>query len=250
MPLAVDLVTIGAPQEDTARAFYEAVLPDAALASPEAGVLAAGLGADPAGSGFRGHVLSAVVERPAEVRALLEIAVAAGASVVRPPRKRIFGEFTAVFRAPDGSVWKLAASGKRDSGPVTGVPKPAEIAVYLGVARPKATAAFYRALGMVVDHDYGDTFTDFTVTGGRWRLGLLPRAALAKDVGVDPHGTGFPALVLTHTAASRADVDTLLATAASSGGQITAPAAESDRGDYAGHFTDPDGTRWTTSCGF
>ncbi|MEU0581924.1 hypothetical protein ABZ465_32540 [Streptomyces griseoincarnatus] len=67
---------------------------------------------------------------------------------------------------------------------------------------------------MSVDRDYGDKFTDFTVADGVCRLGLLPRKALAKDAGVDDHGDGFPGVVLTHTAATRDDVDTLLTAAA------------------------------------
>lgn len=101
---------------------------------------------------------------------------------------------------------------------------------------------------MSVDHDYGDKFIDFTVADGGCRLGLLPRKALAKDVGVDEHGDGFSALVLTHTAASRADVDALLAAADSAGGRVTAAATQTDQGDYAGHFADPDGYHWRVAA--
>ena len=77
--------------------------------------------------------------------------------------------------------------------------------------------------------------------------GPLPRKALAKDAGVDEDGGGFSALVLTHTVASRDDVDTLLAAAGRAGGRTTGAATRSGQGDYAGHFTDPDGYRWSVT---
>ncbi|MGV9743568.1 VOC family protein [Rhodococcus zopfii] len=42
----------------------------------------------------------------------------------------------------------------------------------------------------------------------------------------------------------RDDVDALLAAACSAGGRITAPAASTGQGEYAGRFTDPDGHHW------
>ncbi len=268
MPLSVDLITLGVPQVEAARDFYTAAFSATAAATGGGGhtaavdlhgtgrlalhpvdALATGCGTTPAASGFRGYVLSAIVGRPAEVRALLQSATGNGATVVKPARKQLFGEFTAVYQAPDGAVWKLAAASKKDTHPVPGPPKPAETAVYLGVAKPTASKAFYERLGMSVRHDYGDRFIDFTVTsGGRCRLGLLPRGGLAKDAGVGEHGDGFSALVLTHTAASRDEVDALLAAAASAGGRITAAAARTGQGDYAGRFTDPDGFHWSIAA--
>ncbi|MBE1533186.1 VOC family protein [Actinomadura algeriensis] len=260
MTLSLDIISLGAPQVEAARAFYASAFSTTAtgddrtadldlhgtgrLALHQIDALAGDAGTDPATTGFRGHVLSAIVRRPAEVKALLDAATAGGATVVKPAKKALFGEFTAVFRGPDGAVWKLAAATKKDTAPVADPPRPTETAVYLGVIEPTASKAFYEKLGMNVEHDYGDKFIDFAVTGGASRLGLLTRKALAKDVGVDEHGDGFSALVLTHSAASRDEVDALLAAAHSAGGRITAPAARTDRGAYAGRFTDPDGHHW------
>ncbi|MEU8038448.1 VOC family protein [Streptosporangium sp. NPDC049078] len=260
MPLSVDIVTLGVPQVGAARTFYTSAFSATAtendhtasldlhgtgrLALRPIDALAADSGTAPETSGFRGYVLSSIVNRPAEVRTLLDAATAKGATVVKPPKKQLFGEFSAAYRAPDGAVWKLAAASKKDTGPVPDPPKPTETAVYLGVADPTASRAFYEALGMSVNHDYGDKFLDFVIADGVCRLGLLPRKALAKDAGVDEHGDGFSALVLTHIAASRDDVDALLAAAGSAGGRVTAAAARTDRGDYAGHCTDPDGYHW------
>lgn len=157
-----------------------------------------------------------------------------------PLRKK----FAAVYRAPDGAVWKLAAAAKKDARPVRTPVKPTETAIYLGVTRPKASKIFYEALGMSVDRDYGDKFVDFTIAPGGCRLGLLPRRAPAKDAGVDELGRGFSAVVLTHTAGCRDDVDALLKAADSAGGRVAVAATPTEHGDYAGHFTDPESYHW------
>jgi uncharacterized glyoxalase superfamily protein PhnB len=244
MALSLDIITLGVPQVEAARGFYSSLYSaelvgdgptsgldlggTGRLALEPVDALAAVVGAEPASAGFRGYVLSTIVERPSEVRALLDAAAGRGATVVKPAKKEFFGEFTGVHRAPDGAVWKLAAAGKKDTPPVPEPPQPTETAVYLGVAAPKASRAFYEALGMGVRHDYGDKYIDFDAAVGAGRLGLLTRKAL----------------VLTHIATSREDVDALLAAAAESGGRITAPAATTGEGTYTGHFTDPDGYHW------
>lgn len=256
MRLTLDTITLGVPQVTAARDFYAELLapaggngdtvelPSGRLAFREIDALAADLGTARTGSGFRGYALGAIVPRPGEVDLLLQSAVRHGATVVKPAKKQLFGEFTAVFEAPDGAVWKLAAASAKDAGPVSSTPEPTETAVYLGVASPTSTKSFYEALGMSVEHDYGNKFIDFTVTAGSCRLGLLPRKGLAKDVGVAERGEGFGALALTHTAASPEEVDALLAAAAALGARTVAGAAGADRGDYAGYFTDPGGYHW------
>lgn len=263
--LSLDVITLGVPEVDAARDFYTAALSptsteggDAApldlhgtgrLALRPIEALAAEADTDPGCAGFRGYVLSLIVERPSEVTALLDIAAASGATVIRPARRRLFGEFAAVHEAPDGTVWKLAAASKRDDGPVRSHPKPTETAIYLGVAKPAASKAFYEALGMSADRSYGDKFVDFTVTDGACRLGVLPRKALTKDTGVDGWGDGFSAAVLAHAAASRDEVDALLAAAESAGGRITVAPTRTDDGGYTGRFTDPDGYHWRITAG-
>lgn len=259
MALALDVITLGVPRVEAARAFYTSVfspttvsdgrVPDldlhgtGQLALRQIDALAADAGTPPATAGFRGHVLSSIVKQPSDVKALLDAATASGATVVKPAKKELFGEFTAVYQAPDGAIWKLAAASKKDTV-IGDPPKPTETAIYLGVAKPTASKAFYEALGMKTNHDYGDKFVDFAITGGVCRLGLLPRKGLAKDAGVDEHGDGFSAVVLTHVAASRVEVDALLAAADSAGGRVTVAATDVGEGDYAGHFTDPDGYHW------
>ncbi|MFF2850152.1 VOC family protein [Streptomyces sp. NPDC058001] len=262
MALTLDIITIGVPQVAAARAFYASTFSAEATGTDDghtAGLdlhgtgqldlrqieaLATDSATTPATSGFRGYVLSSIVTRPAEVKALLDAAAEHGATVVKPAKKEFFGEFAAVYRAPDGAVWKLAAATKKDKDPVPDPPKPTETAVFLGVAEPKASKVFYEALGMRVDRDYGDKFIDFTIADGVCRLGLLPHKALAKDAGVDDQGDGFSALVLTHTATSRTEIDNLVATATSAGAHITTPPTETPQGTYTAHFTTPDNHHW------
>ena len=260
MALSLDSITLGAPDHRAARAFYTSAFAPATtgddldlhgtgrLTLRQIDELAGEAGTDPATSGFRGFVLSAIVDQPDEVIGLLDLATANGATVVRPAKKKLFGEFTAVYRAPDGTVWKLAAATKKNTAPVATPIKPGETAIYLGVTRPKASKTFYEALGMRADRDYGDTFVDFTITPGVGRLGLLARRALAKDAGVDEHGDGFSAVVLTHTAASRGELDSLLEAADAAGGRIVIPATCTDDGGHVGRFTDPDGFHWTITA--
>ncbi|WP_226355263.1 MULTISPECIES: VOC family protein [unclassified Pseudonocardia] len=256
MALSLDIITLGAAHPQTANAFYTAAFSPTTtgdgldlhgtgrLTFRPVGELAGETGTDPATSGFRGYVLSAIVNQPDEVEALLDLAIANGATVVKPAKKKLFGEFTAVYRAPDGALWKLAAATKKNTRPVPDPIAPTETAIYLGVTKPTASKTFYEALGMRVERDYGDTFIDFTITHGVCRLGLLPRKALAKDAGVDAHGDGFSAAMLTHTAASRDDLDGLLKAADAAGGTVTAPATRTDEGDHVARLTDPDGFHW------
>lgn len=162
MPLSVDIITLGVPEVAGARAFYASAFSvtttDARhdanldlhgtgqLALHQIGALAAACGTEPATSGFRGYVLSSIVEHPAQVKDLLEAAAADGATVIKPAKKQLFGEFTAVYQAPDGAVWKLAAASKKDRVSTSDTLKPTETAVYLGVAKPKASKVFYEAL--------------------------------------------------------------------------------------------------------
>ncbi len=64
----------------------------------------------PAGEpgGFRGVTLAINLGSPAEVDAAMQAAVAAGASVVKPPQKVFWGGYSGYFADPDGHLWELA----------------------------------------------------------------------------------------------------------------------------------------------
>lgn len=91
-------------------------------------------------SGFRGFTLSLVVAQPGNVDALFTAAVDAGATVLKPAAKSLWG-YGGVVRAPDGTVWQIATSAKKDTAPVTRDVD--EIVLLLGVEDVKATKRFY-----------------------------------------------------------------------------------------------------------
>src|SRR5262245_25003234 len=65
-------------------------------------------------SGFRGFSISLVVSQPSTVHALVDAAVAGGATTLKPAAKSFWG-VGGVVRAPDGTIWKIATSAKKDT---------------------------------------------------------------------------------------------------------------------------------------
>jgi len=72
-------------------------------------------------------------------------------------------------------------------------------------------------------------------------LALHPRTALAEDVGVDPHGSGFSGLTLSYNARSENEVNEVMAKVKSLGATIVKPAQKVYWGGYSGYFKDLDG---------
>ena len=194
------------------------------------------------GTAYQRSVLTYILPGPTDVRAVMDAAAAHGADIFKPAKKALFGSFSGSFMAPDGTVWKLAAAGK-DTGTPEGAARPTETTVILGVREPKASKAFYAALGMSVDRDYGNKYIDFVPADGASRLCLMQEPVLAKDVGAgDPH-VGTSAVTLTHHAASPAEAERIVSAAVSGGGT---QAGHQDPGSAA--ITDPDGHRWLISA--
>jgi len=161
-------------------------------------------------SGFRAFTLSLVVSQPANVDALIGSALDAGATEIKPAKKGFWG-YGGVLRAPDGAIWKIATSSKKDSGPASR--KVDEFILLLGVADVRATKAFYAGRGVSVAKSFGSKYVQFD-TGPTVTLALYGRKALAKDAGVDETGSGSMRLVI---------------------------------GADTGAFTDPEGFLWETA---
>ena len=70
--------------------------------------LAADAGISTEGSGFSGVTLAHNVRTPQEVDALLEVAVAAGATLVKPPGDTSWGGYSGYFADPDHYLWEIA----------------------------------------------------------------------------------------------------------------------------------------------
>jgi predicted lactoylglutathione lyase len=135
-------------------------------------------------TGFRGFTLSLVVSQPANVEELVEAALHAGATPLKPVSKSLWGYGGAV-RAPDGTIWKVATSSKKNR-----VPDSREfdqIVLLLGVGDVLASKRFYVDKGLTVAKSFARTYVEFATTGVK--LALYKHKALAKDAGVPADGT-------------------------------------------------------------
>ena len=159
-------------------------------------------------TGFRGFTLSLTVSQPATVSGFIDAALDAGATTLKPAAKSVWG-FGGVVQAPDGTIWKVATSAKKDTGPVTR--QVDEVVLLLGVADVAASKRFYVDQGLAVAKSFGRMYVEFAAGSSPVKLGLYRHRALAKDAGVPPEGTGSHRLVI---------------------------------GGDAGSFTDPDGFTW------
>ncbi|GAA1303889.1 glyoxalase [Streptomyces sanglieri] len=160
-------------------------------------------------TGFRGFTLALTVSRPATVDSLIDAALDAGATSLKPAAKSLWG-YGGVVQAPDGTIWKVATSAKKDTGPATR--QIDEIVLLLGVADVVASKRFYVGQGLAVAKSFSRMYVEFAAGESPVKLALYRRRALAKDLGVPPEGTGTHGLVI--------------------GGAASGP------------FTDPDGFAW------
>jgi predicted lactoylglutathione lyase len=156
-------------------------------------------------TGFRGFTLALTVSRPATVDGFLGAAVDAGATVLKPAAKSLWG-YGGVVQAPDGTIWKVATSAKKDTGPATH--EIDEIVLLLGVEDVKASKQFYIGRGLTVARSFGGKYAEFASgESSPVKLALYKRRGLAKDLGVPADGTGSHRIVLGSTAGSFTDPD-------------------------------------------
>ena len=162
-------------------------------------------------TGFRGFTLSLVVSQPATVDGFMNAAIDAGATAVKPATKSIWG-YGGTLQAPDGTIWTIASSSKKDTGPATR--EIDDIVLQLGVTDVAASKQFYVDRGFAVARSYGRRYVELATSSSPVKLALLKRPALAKAAGVAPDGTGSHRIVI---------------------------------GSDAGPFTDPDGFAWEST---
>jgi uncharacterized glyoxalase superfamily protein PhnB len=162
-------------------------------------------------TGFRGFTLSVTVARPATVKGFVDSALEAGATALKPVTKSFWG-YGGVVQAPDGAIWKVATSNKKDAGPATR--EIDDIILLLGVADVAASKRFYADHGVGVAKSFGRKYVEFATPGSAVKFALYGRRALAKDAGVPEDGSGSHRLAIN--------------------------------GD-SGAFTDPDGFAWETA---
>jgi catechol 2,3-dioxygenase-like lactoylglutathione lyase family enzyme len=203
---SIESVTLEVPDPAAAGAFYRAAFglsaQHLALRTSEAPT-----------SGFRAFTMSLVAAQPATVDALFGAALDAGATPLKPVKKGLWG-YGGVVQAPDGTIWKVATSSKKNSGPATR--QIDDIVLLLGVADVAASKRFYVDHGLTVAKSFGRKYVEFATTASPVKLALYGRRALAKDAGVAPEGTGSHRVVVTSDAGPFTDPDGFAWEAASS----------------------------------
>jgi hypothetical protein len=195
---SIESLTLDVPDPAVASAFYADAFGVGAqvnLRSAEAPT-----------AGFRGFTLSLVVSQPATVDQLIGDALVAGATPLKPVKKSLWG-YGGVVEAPDGTIWKVATSSKKNTGQDTR--QIDEIVLLLGVADVVGSKRFYVDRGLTVKRSFGRKYVEFATQPVK--LALYGRRALAKDASVSPDGSGSHRIVI---------------------------------GSDAGPFTDPDGFAW------
>ena len=155
-------------------------------------------------SGFRGFFMSLVVSQPGTVDSLVGTSLDAGAAVLKPVAKSFWG-YGGVVQAPDGTIWKVATSSKKDTGPATR--KVDDVVLLLGVDDVKATKRFYVERGLGVAKSFGSKYVEFEANGSAVKLALYGRRAAAKDAGVPAEGSGSHRIVIGSEAEAFTDPD-------------------------------------------
>ena len=203
--MSVRSITLETPDPAAAQSFYASAL---GVPAP------VGLRPSTAStSGFRGFTLSLVVPQPSTVDAVTDAARKAGASVLKPVEKSFWG-YGGVVEAPDGSIWKVATSSKKEVGAPAG--RIDDIVLLLGVEDVKASKRFYLEHGLTVKRSFGSKYVEFDAPPSHVKLALYGRRALAKDAGVPGEGTGSHRILI---------------------------------GTDHESFTDPDGFEWRSATG-
>ncbi|MBB5084208.1 glyoxalase [Nonomuraea endophytica] len=155
-------------------------------------------------SGFRGFSMSLVVAQPSTVDSLFGTAVEAGAKPLKAVAKSLWG-YGGVLQAPDGAIWTIASSSKKDTGPATR--KIDNVVLQLGAQDVAASKRFYVEHGFEVTKSYGRKYVEFSPPSSPISLSLYARKALAKVSGVSPEGSGSHRLVIGSDAEPFTDPD-------------------------------------------
>lgn len=127
--------------------------------------------------------------------------------------------------------------------------KPRITVITLGVNDLEKSLRFYRdGLGLQTDGIIGNEFefgavVFFDLQAGV-KLGLWPRASLARDTGLAQSPPGATELSLGHNVSSQSEVDAVMAQAQAAGAVMVKAAQETFWGGYAGYFQDPDSHLW------
>jgi predicted lactoylglutathione lyase len=189
----IDFVTVEAPNPETVRPFYMSIgLADRVRVRAS----------DAPTKGFRGFTLSLVASQPANVDSLIESALDAGATLLQPAAKSLWG-YGGVVQAPDGTICTVASSSKKNTNAASG--QFDDFVLQLGVEDVAASKQFYVDHGFEVSKSFGRKYVEFDT--GWIQLTLNSRSALAKTAGVPADGSGSHRLTINSSAGSFTDPD-------------------------------------------
>jgi catechol 2,3-dioxygenase-like lactoylglutathione lyase family enzyme len=197
---SIDHVTLEMPDPAAANTFYNAAFGLGSRVRVRASQAPT--------TGFRGYAISLVVAQPSIVDSLFGTAVDGGATTLKPATKSFWG-YGGVLCDPYGTIWKIASSSKKNTGPQSR--QVDQVVLLLGVADVAVTKRFYIERGLTVAKSFGRKYVEFATANVK--LALYSRRFAAKDAGVSPEGTGSHRIAI---------------------------------GSDAGVFTDPDGFEWDT----
>jgi predicted lactoylglutathione lyase len=150
-------------------------------------------GSETLSTGFRGFTLSLIVSQPATAKGFIDSAIEAGATSLKPAEKSFWG-YGGVVQAPDGTIWKVACSAKKDTGPATRQIE--QIVLLLGAEDVRASKQFYVGRGLPVAKSFASKYVEFDTKLSPIGLGLYKHRALAKDAGVSADGSGSHRIVI------------------------------------------------------
>ncbi len=127
--------------------------------------------------------------------------------------------------------------------------KPRITVITVGVDDLEKSLAFYRdGLGLktvgIVGTEFEYGAAAFFELEGNLRLAIWPRKSLAHDAGLPQGANSATEFSIGHNAASKAEVDAVMAQAEAAGAAIVKPARDTFFGGYAGIFQDPDHHLW------
>jgi uncharacterized glyoxalase superfamily protein PhnB len=196
---SITSITLEVPDVKAAEKFYKAAfdsIPELKFKQSDAPT-----------TGFRGYTLSTVVSQPSSVNSLFNSAVAAGATVLSPVKSSLWG-VGGVIQTPDGAIFNIATSNKKDSNPENRTID--HFVLLIGAEDVGASKKFYADKGLKVGKSFG-SYVEFDLKPSPVGLGLYKRKALAKVSAVSDEGAGSHRLIV---------------------------------GSDAGNFTDPDGFEW------
>jgi uncharacterized glyoxalase superfamily protein PhnB len=193
---SIDYITLETADLTAAELFYKEAFGLSTQVRLQAG--------EPPTSGFRGFTVSLLVAQPSDAEALLQAALGAGATSLKPASKSMWG-YGGVVQSPDGSIWKVATSKKKDTGPVSHDIE--QIVLLLGVDDVSASKRFYADHGFAVGKSFGPMYAEFEMDSSPIKLALNRHKALAKDAGVSSEGSGSHRLIIGGDVGALSDPD-------------------------------------------